>query len=382
MKKCVMKQIGVLLTVMLLTGSVSCAMADLKEADGNVLFNTDTTYEKIVDGALRAVRSHRCKGTVLIAADDEIILFCGAGGVVTRTGEPVDLYTVYDIASCSKLFTAVAVFQLIEAGKISLDDTVDRFFPAYETGKGIKVWHLLHMQSGIPDYVNDPVAFWVKIGEENMDQFMIRLFRDEVSDEELLDNLYSAPLAFEPGSRYSYCNTNYHLLAMIVEQVSGMKYCDYLQKYIFDVCGMEHTTSMVAGNETSVPEGTEEVIAIGMVDENGYSMSPNQERGDGGIHTCAADLWDFDKALLSGRLVSSSPLEEMRHFDKGYGCGLMLQGTNAIGHSGSFGTYVTENVMIETEAFGRVYYLSFTADPDSSYGFETVMKALFAALKE
>ena len=381
MRKNFIKQLGILLAVMLLAGSISGALADLKEADGNFLLNTDPAYEKIIEGVQQAVRSHRCRGAVLIATDDEIILFSGPGGVVTRAGDPVDLYTVYDIASCSKLFTAVAVFQLIEAGRISPDDTIDRFFPGYEAGKGIKVWHLLHMQSGIPDYVNDPLSFWTSVSEEEMDQFMARLFRDDVTDEELLESLYAAPLLFNPGSRYSYSNTNYHLLAMIVEQVSGLKFCDYLKENIFDACGMEHTTAMVTGNETSVPEGTEELIAFGVVDENGYSMSPNLERGDGGIHTCAADLWAFDKALLSGRLVSSSSLDEMRSFDKGYGCGLMLYGKDAYGHSGSFGTYVTENVIIETEAFGNVYYLSFTADPDSPYGFQTVRKALFAALK-
>ena len=163
----------------------------------------------------------------------------------------------------------MAVFQLIEAGQISLDDPVSRFFPEYETGKGITIRHLLHMQSGIPDYVNDPDGFWVGIGKDGMDEFLLRSYRDEVTDEEFLENLYAAPLDFEPGTQQEYSNTNYHILAMITEQVSGMRLCDYLQEHIFDPCGMEHTTAMVAGNETSVPVAFWDLLSIGMVDGNG-----------------------------------------------------------------------------------------------------------------
>ena len=64
------------------------------------------------------------------------------------------------MASVSKTFTAVAVLQLVEKGKINLDDTLDKYFPEYETGKKITVYNLLHMTSGIPDYCNNPDPFW------------------------------------------------------------------------------------------------------------------------------------------------------------------------------------------------------------------------------
>ena len=367
------KRLSVLLTVILLTVSSVCAAGELLETDDNFWVSADPAYEKLIDRVKKTSHSDSFNGSVLLATEDQIILYGGPKALTTE-GRPVDMYTTYDIGSCSKTFTAVAVFQLAEAGLISPDDPVSKYFPEYETGKDITVYHLLHMQSGIADYTNDPETFWGETAAQDPDQLISMFFNDEFSDEDFLQALYAAPLYFTPGTEQSYSNTNYHLLAMIVEQVSGMKFNEYLQEHIFTPCGMEHTTSMAVGDETSVPKLFTDLLSMGVVNENGYSVQPNTERGAGGIHTCVADLWAFDKALVSGQLVSSESFEEMTHFEMDYGCALYPYGKNAYGHSGRNGTYTTQNVIIESEQYGRVFFIAATSSDTGTYGLDTLTK--------
>lgn len=365
MKKTVLKAACVILAVVL-TGCQSGPLKGLKKKENNFYVNPDKKYEKLVDVCQDKARLYGYEGAVMIATDDDIVLF-GGPEAKNIEGKPIDPYTTYDIGSCSKIFTAVAIFQLIDKGELSLDDTLDKFFPEYETGKQITIYNTLHMQSGIPDYINNPPAYWEEITIDNYEQFYSKICQDGYTDEEFLQNLYKADLLFTPGSKQEYCNTNYVILAMIVEQVSGMPFCDYLQKNVFDVCGMEHTTSMVAGNETSVPTDYDLVLSIGMVNEKGYYTGYRLERGCGGIHTCMADLIEFDRALFGGKLVSESSLAEMMNYDMEYGCGLypLVRKGYAYGHSGSNGAYVSMNMIIDTEEFGRVYFVGSTASSGS-----------------
>lgn len=380
MKKFLVYLLLFLISAVLLTTGSADVLQGLREDQDYFRADPDPQYEKLITRIEKISHRDSYHGSVLIATDDKVILFGGPKGVTTE-GNPVDLYTTYNIGSCSKTFTAVAVFQLIEAGWFTLDEPVVSFFPEYETGKEITIRHLLHMQSGIIDYVNDPEGFWVNVGEDAMDEFVRRTFRDEVTDEEFLENLYAAPLEFAPGTDQHYSNTNYHLLGLIVEQVSGMRLCDYLQEYVLDPCGMEHTTVMVVGNETSVPTVFGDLLAEGIVDENGYTMAPDFERGAGGVHTCPADLWAFDKALLSGELISSGSFGEMTRFEMDYGCGLYPYSKNAYGHSGRDGTYTSQNIIIDSEQFGRVYFIALTPTDAGSYGLDALVAAALSALR-
>lgn len=355
-------------------------LSELKEVSGNFFINEDPKYADLISLVKTKSEMYGFEGSVILATDDEIILFGGPKSAMTIENKPVDPYTIYDIASCSKAFTAVAVFQLIEEGKISLDDTLDKYFPDYEDGKKIKIYNLLHMQSGIKDYFNDPENFYANVNEEDLDAFLKRLYLDEVSDEEFLQNLYASELDFEPGTKQVYSNTNYDLLAEIVEQVSGVKFCDYLQKNVFDICGLEHTTSMVAGNETSVPKNFDMMFEWNMVDETGRFRAVCRERGSGGIHTCTYDLLSFDRALFGGKLVSNTSLAEMRDFVMGYGCGLIPYAQTAIGHSGFNGAFTTQNIIFDTDEFGKVYFIAMTANIESQSGLDTMVEAVIKEL--
>ena len=344
------------------TVEVASGPYDIAEVDflsGRVWTNDDPVYDGLIN---RFKYGYDSNGVYLVATDDDIVVMYCEDALQTDGVTPVCQYTTYDIASCSKLFTATAIFQLMEQELISLDDTVDQYFPEYEAGSQITISDLLHMRSGIPDYLNEFDLFWRDYGEEDQEEFFRTVACDGFSDEELLDNMYDAQLLYEPGTQMSYSNTNYSLLAMIVEDLSGMEFCDYLQENIFDVCGMEHT-SMAAGDETSVVVNWEEPYELGLVDENGHSMMPNMDRGDGGVHTCLADLLAFDRALFGGQLVSEDSLAEMTNWIDNYGCGLM-RNTESPGayHTGGAFTYISCNTILNSQNFGHVYVISFIHD--------------------
>ncbi len=318
-------------------------------ADERKWINPDEQYLDIIS----LYHKNSFKGTSVVATDKEVLyLYCE--DAFEKDGVTlVSQDTVFDLGSMSKAFTAVAILQLVEKGKLNLDDSLDKFFPEYQKGKEITVYDLLHMRSGLYDYLNEPDKFW--INHDNIGQLMRDLVSDKITDEEFLDALYEAPLSSEPGSGYKYCNTNYRLLAFIIEKVSGMKYCDYLKQNIFDVCGMTHTTSMAVGDLTYVPTNFSQVYNAGLTDENGYPMDANNSRGDGGIHSCLTDILAFDRALFGNKLLNKKSMETMLHAEDGYCCGLFSK--PAYNHGGKSYTTLTMHTIVPSEEYGHIYII-------------------------
>lgn len=368
MYKKLSKPIALLMTAVMLLPTVSCSnkesadiFSDIKLSESEHSWsNTNGKYSEL----LETYGTKKCSGVMAVATDDDIVyLYCE--DAAEKDGKtPVSQDTVFDIASVSKTFTAVCILQLQEKGKLSIDDTLEKYFPEYEAGKDISIYDLLHMKSGIPDYCNNPDPFWNISGEEAADQKLSDIYLDKVTDEEFLQALYNAPLMFEPGAQFSYSNTNYRLLAFIIEQVTGMKYCDCVKKNIFDKCGMKKTTSMAKDDMTYVPVDFEEQAAYGFTDENGYPVCPNNSRGDGGIHSCLSDMIAFDRALFGGKLLNKRSMEILLKDDDGYCCGLNRD-KNGYSHDGSSMTCSAKNKIIESDEFGYVYVITLKRKVDA-----------------
>ena len=347
--------------------SFNCACADV--TDGLNYDETDNTWaagdEDLTE--LAAIMKHECakspliKGAYILATDDRIVFI---GGINSEDiyGNKADAYTTYEIGSLTKAFTATAVFQLCERGKLSLDSTLDLFFPEFEYGKDITVYHLLHMQSGLrKDFVSDS-TFLDENGNPDAEEFR-RYYYDGFTDEELLSMLFSGEPEFTPGTKFLYSNTGYTLLAMIIEKVTGKSYAEYVQENIFDVCGMEHSSSMTTGDVTSIPEFVPDNSSpfndpYEMVDTL-YMQLIKPERGVGDIHSCAADLLLFDRALIGGKLINEESLAEMFHMDKGYGCGWVQTGRYAdtYYHGGETYIYKAYNLYAKTKKYGNIYLI-------------------------
>ena len=344
-----------------------CASADI--ADGLIYDETDNTWaagdEDLAE--LAGIMKRECakspliKGTYILATDDRIIF---VGGINSNDihGNKVDAYTTYEIGSLTKAFTATAVLQLCERGKLSLDDTIDLYFPEFEYGKEITVYHLLHMQSGLrKDFVSDD-DFLDENGNPDAEEFR-RYYYDGFTDEELLSMLFSCEPEFPPGTKFSYSNTGYTLLAMIIEKLTGKSYAEYVQKNIFDVCGMEHSSSMTTGDVTSIPEfvpdGASPFTDPYEVVDTLYMQLIKPERGVGDIHSCTADILLFDRALIGGKLIKEESLAEMFRIDKGYGCGWVPAGPDSdiFYHGGETYIYKAYNLYAKTEKYGNLYLI-------------------------
>ncbi len=141
---------------------------------------------------------------------------------------PVTANTVFEIASVTKLFTAQAVLRLVQQGKVNLDNAIAHYLTDLPASwDAITIRHCLTHQSGIPNYTGVE-NYWEK-------------HRHQKSHAEVLDLARNRPLDFDPGTRYSYDNTGFYLLGMVIEAVSEQAYADYLQDEIFDPLAMLQT---------------------------------------------------------------------------------------------------------------------------------------------
>ena len=369
-------------SVPLITETVMAVNPDVTE--GLIYDETDNTWstddeelQKFVDIMKKEyAKSKDEKGMRILAADDKIIFIAGLNSL-DIDGNKVSAYTTYDIASLSKMFTATCIFQLCEQGKLSLDDTIDKFFPEFDRGKDITVYDLLHMQAGLNREFFPENVMLNEDGSDNI-EIARKYYTDGYTDEELLNGLFSSELICEPGTESNYSNAGYTLLAMIIEKITGIGYDEYVKNNIFNVCGMAHSSSMKTGDLTSVAELPEEDEYIEFIELMGSSGmdSPRTARGAGGIHSCAADMVAFDRALIGGKLINEdslakmfdlqldpdNPVASMYDNKYDYGCGWELHPTRptsieAYWHGGDEIYYKSGNMYCKSEKYGNIYLI-------------------------
>jgi len=283
-------------------------------------------------------------GTLLVAKDGKPIFMKAYGLASKAYNVPNRMDTKLNIASTTKMFTAVAVFQLIEQGKLSLADTVGKILPDYpnkEVAEKITVHHLLSHSSGLGDYHGAQYICRKGILREPRDYFP--LFAGE-------------PLSFEPGAKMQYSNAGYVVLGAIVEKVSGENYFDYVRKHIFKPAGMTSTdfyetdidTPNLATGYTNFEDKGDDYFEFHLGQRRNTSLY-NGAKGSsqGGAFSTAEDLLRFSLALRGNKLVSAESLDLMttskfffRKYAAGdiyYGYGVELENINGmrvIGHGG------------------------------------------------
>lgn len=255
----------------------------------------------------------------LIAARDGAPVFRRFEGMADEAaGAPNDASTVFQTASAAKPFTAIAVLQLRDAGKLELDNPVARLLPGFPY-PAITVRHLLTHTSGLPDL-------------ELFEALVVAHPDHVVTGEDLLPALgaWPQPPAFAPGARFQYSNTNYQLLALIVSTVSGEAFPDYLRRHLFAPAGMNSTYAL--GGRP--PRGPARAAAINHVMPLLFMAAPVDVRhvelqdarqarrfryeghnlgstlGDQNVFTTLDDLVRFDAALRRGRILSLGSQEE------------------------------------------------------------------------
>ena len=210
----------------------------------------------------------------------------------------------------------------MDQGKLSVSDTLDKYYSDYAEGKKLSLHNLLSMRSGIPE-----------LTEENSD-----VVKEDATEEENVASikkwLFSQPLMFEPDSEFVYTNTNFLLLADIVEQVSGKKYVDFLRENFFEPLGMTHTGFIIElGSSPSWAQGN----IYKQVD-----TQPGLTKGAGDLISNAADVTAWINALSSGKVISAEAYKAMTTDyspEEHYGYGLYLQLDGGVGHYGAIQIY-------------------------------------------
>jgi len=196
----------------------------------------------------------RFQGSVLVALNGEIIVANGYGYADKLEEKLNTMNTTYELGFASLQFTADAVFDMVKDGLLELDTDINKFFPEITANKKVTVEDLLYNCSGLPNYLNNQDAF--ENGEELRNVLRMAVeYGKEPQESFLIDYLKNVELLFDPGEKFHRSNTNYYLLALIIERVSGLKYEDYIRDYVFEKHGMRMSnlayqgTSAVAGGE-------------------------------------------------------------------------------------------------------------------------------------
>jgi CubicO group peptidase (beta-lactamase class C family) len=286
-------------------------------------------------------------GAVLVARGNAI-LYEAAYGLADRTlGVPNTLDTRFNLASLDKMFTGVAVMQLVERGLLSLEMKVGDILPDYsqrEVASQVTIHQLLTHTSGLGDYFTSPFLPAGLSQLDGLDDYLA-LFADE-------------PLLFPPGSATSYSNSGCIVLGLIVERVSGMSYYDFVRENIFLPAGMAVTGSF-AQNEDFLPRAigyyTDDA---GALCDNG-ALLPMRGGSGGGGYSTAGDLFRFARALLEHRLLSPETTgltflgkAETRNPEMMFAYGFMDRmeaGHRVVGHGGGFaGVANTLNMYLES----------------------------------
>ncbi len=217
--------------------------------------------------------------------------------------EPVTPATRFGLASATKPFTALAIAQLVEAGQLSWNDSLSRFFPDFPRGGAVTIYHLLSHTSGIVEWGSSQLPPGTP-GDWTTQPDPHRVLAQ-------IDPLYQ----FDPGTHWAYSNTNYLLLGNIIEQVSGMAYADYLRSQLWEPLGMS-TTAMAqrdslldakfARGYTRPPEGVFEPTIY----------FADALKSVGGIASNVEDMVAFSKALFDYRIVSQATLDTMTAYGR------------------------------------------------------------------
>ncbi|MGB6845037.1 MAG: serine hydrolase domain-containing protein, partial [Candidatus Acidiferrales bacterium] len=176
------------------------------------------------------IKAQKIPGLALaIVRDGKIVKAKGYGLANVELDVPVKPETLFQTGSVGKQFTATAVMMLVEEGKVGLDDKITKYFPDVPVAwQEITVRNLLSHTSGIPDYTGED-----KSGNEHAIDF-----RKDYTEDDLLKKAESLPMLFKPGEKWSYSNTGYVVLGILIHRVTGEFYGDFLQQRIFKPLGM------------------------------------------------------------------------------------------------------------------------------------------------
>jgi len=284
------------------------------------------------------IKAAGIQGSVLLAKSGKVILAKGYGLANIELDVANRPETKFRLGSITKQFTAVAILQLQENGKLGVNDPISKYLQGTPAAwNGITIHHLLTHTSGIPSYTDD-AGYQAQMRERAGPPLdFINRFRDRTLD-------------FPPGEKFHYDNSGYFLLGVIIEQVSGVKYEDYLRKNIFEPLQMSATgydwpAAILKGRASGYSKGDSGKVV------NAEFLDMGQPFAAGSLYSTVLDLYKWDRALYTTRVLSAQSLRSAFTPNKydwaagikyGYGWGIaQAHGHKAVGHGGGINGFST-----------------------------------------
>ncbi|MES1218821.1 MAG: serine hydrolase [Bacteroidota bacterium] len=264
------------------------------------LFSFAQLTEKIkrIDSALTYLYQHQLfNGTVLVGEKGKVLYKKAFGVSAAVNGQPLTTSSSFNLASVSKQFTAMMIMQLKEQGKLQYDDAVQRYLPSFPYNN-VTIRHLLTHTSGLPEYFD--------IAERNMNLL------DTLTNESMLALLADKkpPLVFQPGEKWEYCNTNYTTLASLIEKLSGQTPDKFFDQYIAKPLKLTNTFIYSIKMKSYPPSRI-----FGFHYENGKRIAEDLVwmdgiMGDGAVYSTVEDLYKWEQALYTEKLVKKNTFDE------------------------------------------------------------------------
>lgn len=313
-------------------------------------------FDKIISTEFKADEPG---GVVLIAQKGKVIYRKAFGMANVELNVPMREEMVFNIASITKQFTAVAILQLAEQGKLSVQDEITKYLPDYPVnGQKLTIENLLTHTAGIPD--SAPEAITNLQGKRGL-----------VSLPEIINTFKNRPLHFAPGSKWSYSNNGYMLLGAIIEKVSGVSYPAYLDKHIFKPAGMTQT---LFGDDYILIKNRAACYVYSRAESkflNALNGKVEIAYSAGAIQSTAEDLFKWNQALTSHTLLKAESLAKARAEYKlpdgkgtNYGYGWFIgdiQASPLFEHGGNMGGFMSHAIYLPQEDVYVVVLYNFRA---------------------
>jgi CubicO group peptidase (beta-lactamase class C family) len=340
-------------------------------------------------------------GAVLVMINDSIVFSKGYGLANLETSEQITTKTLFNLGSISKTFVANGILLLAEQGKLSLEDSIIKYFPEFRDvsiAQRVKIKHLLTHTSGLPDIrdVASDTVFYLSANDT--------------------ENWYpitkTDSLLFEPGSQFEYSNPAYNGLALIIEKVSGMKWQQFISANIFKITGMQQST-VTDGPHPDSGVSHAYVMNKGQWTEDDYGEEPTfAAAGNGGVWSSVEELARYERAIWDASFLPKEIIEESRtakQFDNWKGTqpftanwswftpgetgdlnspmigwawfiGVTPNGEKIVGHTGSQGGFLCNYVTIPEKKF---FFVILCNAPRDVYSFsDKVMELAGNTIKE
>ena len=324
----------------------------------------------------RMTRAGFFSGVVLIVDGEDRILLHRAYGEASREYSVKNsLDTRFNIASMGKMFTAVAILQLAEQRRLSLDDPLTKYLPSFpvpSSGTPILIRQLLSHTSGLGDF----------LGTEAM--------RNARTVDEMVTALPDKATAFEPGTDYRYSNTGFLLLGSVVEKVTGQDYFEYVEDHVFKPAGMTDTAFLNLDRiNQRVAVGYERAFTeVGREYLNNWFALDVHASPAGGAYSTALDMFRFARALRNGRLLSDASFRvaiSPKPNAPRYGYGFFLEDSQRgiVGHAGGFFGAAGALDLFLGNGYTAVYLTNLTAHSGSPFGdFTRQARALILSMPD